>query len=421
MFFKLFLFFCVFLPFQFALNPTAGIDLAMVRVIVPIMFLLWIGWSIKNKKKPLEVTSVSIFLLIFLFLALFSLYFSHHIEWSLRKLLFLFSLSPIYFVAVSIINTRQKLRQTVFALTFGAATIALVGILQFISQFIFGIDKVYTFLSVYITPFFLGNSFSQAVFSYSSWLVHSNETTYMRAFAIFPDSHIFAYFLGMLLPWTIALWLTSKAHKPIFFISSVLIIMADILTFTRGNYLALIIGCLFILPFIYKINIKKLLIGLGFFAIILIFVSQSLIGKRFSSSFDLQEGSNMARISNWQEALSIIAAHPLGVGIGQYSSTVYPEANYRDPIYAHNLYLDIAAELGLPALFVFILFLFFIFTNFWDSAKKQPFFIAGTISIVIFSVHSLVESPLYSVHILPLLMLTAAMSVVAKKIYKIEK
>ena len=119
------------------------------------------------------------------------------------------------------------------------------------------------------------------------------------------------------------------------------------------------------------------------------------VAGRFMSSFDTKEGSNQARISNWHQAVDIIAKHPFGVGIGMYSLAVDSGADYREPIYAHDLYLDIAAELGIISAFVFIAILYFV---------------AGVASITAFGVHSLVESPLYSVHILILFLIIIALS-----------
>jgi len=53
MLYYLFLFFCAFLPLQFALNPATGFDLASVRLVVPLLFLACVYVAIKNKKKLL--------------------------------------------------------------------------------------------------------------------------------------------------------------------------------------------------------------------------------------------------------------------------------------------------------------------------------------------------------------------------------
>ena len=221
---------------------------------------------------------------------------------------------------------------------------------------------------------------------------------------------MFSYYLGMLAPWSIALWATSISHKKLFFFSSVLIILADVFTFTRGSYIALIAGALIILPLVSKNTAIKLITGALMFVFIFALVPHNPVTGRFISSFDAQEGSNQARISNWHQALSIISAHPFGVGIGMYSLAVNPDADYREPIYAHDLYLDIAAELGIVSAFVFIAILYFSFKNFWKAGKKKSFFVAGAFSITVFGVHSLVESPLYSIHILIIFLIIIALS-----------
>jgi O-antigen ligase len=409
MFYEIFLIFCAFIPFQFALNPATGVDLAIIRVIVPIMFLGWVVFALKNNIPLLKKSRITYLLILFLLLAVFSLCFSHNLAWSLRKLFFLLSLAPIYFIAVSVFSEKAKQRKIIIALVCGAAAVALIGVIQFISQFFFGIDPVYSFLAKNSAPFFLGDSFSKAVLAYPSWLVNSGGITYMRAIAIFPDPHMFSYYLGMLAPWSIALWATTISHKKLFFLSSLLIITADIFTFTRGGYIALIVSALVILPLVSRAAAKKLIAGVLLLLCLFVLVPHNPVAGRFISSFDIQEGSNQARVSNWQQALGIISAHPFGVGIGMYSLAVDPSANYREPIYAHNLYLDIAGELGIFTAIIFITLLYFVFNSFWKRSGKNSFFVAGVASITVFGVHSLVESPLYSVHILPLFLIIIAL------------
>ena len=255
MFYYVFIAFCFLLPFQFALNPAQEIDLAIVRIIVPLMFLGWVFLILKNKLN-LEVikNKITYLLGIFILLSIFSLYFSHNFSWSLRKIAFLLSLTPIYFIAISILCTKYRQRNIIISLVGGSVLLSIFGIIQFIAQFIFGIDSVYSFLAQNIAPFFLGNSFSKAVLTYPSWLVNSEGTTYMRVFANFPDPHMFSYYLGLLIPWSIALWATTVSHKKIFFISSFLLILVDVLTFTRGSYIALIASAIIVLPLVISNN-----------------------------------------------------------------------------------------------------------------------------------------------------------------------
>ena len=393
MFYKFFLIFCFLLPFQFALNPFPGVDLAVVRIIIPLFFTVGLFLISKSKSFSFLKNKESYCLLAFLFLAVASLGFSDNLSWSIRKLSFLLSIFPIYFVVAYFLKKQESWRKIFVMLVAGAALLAFFAIIQFFLQFIFGIDSVYAFLAENIAPFFLGNSFSQAVLTYPSWLVNSEGATYMRAVANFPDPHMLSYYFGLLIPWSLALWSTSQNYKKIFLIFSFLLIIADIMTFTRGSYVAIIASSLIIMPIVSKETVKKLIFGIIIFIFLLITMPHGPVTGRFVSSFDLQEGSNQGRILNWEQATKIIVSHPLGVGIGMYSLAIKPEASYREPIYAHNLYLDIAAELGIPALLIFVYFLFLIFKGFWQLAKKNPFFVAGIASLSIFAVHSLVESP----------------------------
>jgi putative inorganic carbon (HCO3(-)) transporter len=103
----------------------------------------------------------------------------------------------------------------------------------------------------------------------------------------------------------------------------------------------------------------------------------SSIYERFSSTFlnkgtigsedikEILEPSAKNRLIAWEGGVGMIKDHPLvGVGYGLFSTTV----PFYAPIYqidAHNTYLIIAAELGLPALILFLLILTIIFKNCW--------------------------------------------------------
>lgn len=402
-------FFIALLPFQFALNPAAGFDLAIARVIIIILFylLLFSKFKFKDFFVGNRITKL---IYIFLFLATLTLAISQNIFWSLRKLAFLFSIFPIYFISLSVFKNKTNQRNIFIALTSGATLIAAVALVQFSSQFVFGIDNVYNFIAKYSAPFFLGNSFSNAVLSYPSWLVASQGNTYMRAFGTFPDPHMLSYYLGLSLSWAVSLAATSNKHAKLFWVSAALILAADIATFTRGGYIALIASAIVVLPLVSKNAIKKIAAAIALVIILFLAVPRNPVAGRLVSSFDTNEGSNQARLSNWDQAALIIKQHPFGVGIGMYSLAVDPTSDYRTPIYAHNLYLDIAAELGILTAIIFISILTTTFFSFWKKAKLDPFFIAGVASITLFSVHSLVESPIYSVHVLPVFLITIALA-----------
>lgn len=418
MFYKLLLLFCLYLPFQLALNAFEGVDLASGRIFVLVLGILWIFESLAKKKLFIPNKIQTLLLFSFIFLNVFSLFFAQNQEWGYRKLLFLLSFIPLYFVATDSISDKKHSDRIIEFLTYGAGLISLIGLVQFSLQFFLGLDETLRLWQSIITPF-LGNSFSQTVFEYQSWLVGISGNTYMRSIAFFPDPHMFSFFLEMILPWSIILIFKSKdtPKKYIFFIISMLIFSADILTFSRGGYLGMFAGLIFTLfifrkSLIQKFSLKKIVAFSIFSLIILgaIFIPNP-ISQRLGSSFSLDEGSNEGRLKNWNEALNIIGNNPLGVGIGNYSLEVKPNTEYREPIYAHNLYFDIAAETGILNALLFIWLLIASILSFIKLGKFDNFYLAGSISLVIFSIHSIFETPLYSIHILPLLLITFSLSV----------
>ncbi len=413
MLFKLILIFCAYLPFQIALNPGAGVDLASSRVFILLAFFAWLVGSLKRKKLSIQNSRTNFFLASFLFLSLFSVVVSKNSDWSIRKLLFLFSVFPLYFVIADLVSTKERMLKLVKYLVWGGFFVAALGIVQFASQFIFGLERTYQFWANYVSPLFLGQNVTQAVLKNPSWLVNISGSTYLRSIATFPDPHMLSFFLGMLLPFALGLFLVSK--KKIYLFVSFVILLADLLTFSRGGYLGLFSGGLVALILLLGKMKKRHKLGVVAFAFVLtgLLLVPGPISQRFFSSFNWKEGSNQGRIETWKKASEVILKHPLlGVGIGNYPLEISATADYRDPIYAHSNYLDIAAETGILSLLAWLGFLGSLFFTF--IKRKDFMFFCAAISIVIFSAHSLVETSIYSPVVLALFLIIAGFVRLAK-------
>jgi len=196
--YKLLLALSLYLPFQIALNPSEGFDVASIRVIIIILFLIWLARGLKKKKINFPLNIPTLLIISFIFLSLFSLFFSTNLDWSGRKILFFLSIFPIYFVAASVLNNREKILKITKYLVLGGSLAAFLGIIQFFSQFVFGLKPIYQFWADYLAVPFLGRTFSQAVLQNPSWLVNISGETYFRATSTFPDPHMFSFFLGLL-------------------------------------------------------------------------------------------------------------------------------------------------------------------------------------------------------------------------------
>lgn len=396
----------LYLPFQVALNPSSGIDLASIRVFILVLFLLWLARSLVKRKVWIKNNFTTGLIITFLFLSSFSILVARNTNWSWRKLAYLFSIFPIYFVAADILKNRDKMVKVIKALVYGGFLASVIGLVQFFLQFLWGREKIYQFWAGQVAPLFLGQSFSQAVLENPSWLVGISGRTYLRATGLFPDPHMFSFFLGLLIP--LALGLALEFKKKRYWIIFLSLLAADILTFSRGGYLGLFAGALMMLILFWgKIGKKYKTVFLVTASLfILLLTIPSPVSSRFLSSFNLREGSNQGRIVMWRKASEVIWEHPwTGTGIGNYPLEVKAAVDYREPIYAHNTYLDIAAETGILNALVWIGLLAASLTGFLRKSKNDPLFLGASISIVIFSVHSLAETGLYSPVVLTTLLL----------------
>lgn len=69
------------------------------------------------------------------------------------------------------------------------------------------------------------------------------------------------------------------------------------------------------------------------------------------------KGAEESRIAVWRAGLHMMAAHPIaGVGLGNFKSLVPQYSRDKNPPdnIAHNAYIEIGAEMGLPTLFAFL-------------------------------------------------------------------
>ncbi len=408
---KLLLLFCLYLPFQLALRPATDIDLASVRIFIPLLFIFWLIQSLKRKRLLIPSSASALFLYSFIFFLSFSLFWAQNPFWGLRKILFVLSIFPLFWLF------SQKFQQKFYWQTFkflalGSFFLALIGLGQFLSQFIFAINNLQNFWGKIISPIFLGPSFSAAVWEHSSWLVNVGGKTIFRAVSIFPDPHMFSFYLGLTAPLALAYYLKTKNKK--FLLVFLLIFIVNLLTFSRGGYLGIIFASFAFLSYFIKknstINFRKAArIAFTIFLFITILATLSPVRQRFLDTFDFQEGSNLGRIELWKKSWQIFKQHPLGVGLGNLPLAIEPTTNYRDPIYAHNLYLDILTESGFFGLIFYLLTI--ISTLVFLFKRRHDWFYLGIFSsLIFFSSYSLVETPLYSVHVLSIFFILLALA-----------
>jgi len=519
----------LYIPFQIALNISAGIDLASGRVFILYLFAVWIIKSLAEKRFVIRFNLQTLLICLFLFIAVFSMLQAWDAERAFRKILVFLSIFPLYFIITSLsisflsgclksskihgiypLGFQKWSRQTMpyetlkgkfhlldgldadknnyiykilNALIISGFILSLIGITQFALQFIIGIDPIINFWSKYVSPVFYGNTFGAEVIANPSWLVNIGGVTVLRAFSLFPDPHMFSFYLGLLIPIALAIVLVNKNNinchselvsesvvdkgsaslqfpkqiirwigrfcgnrqrilkqvqndKHVFlnskFIYLILftMLLAELLTFSRGGYIGMIagIGVTIILLWRYISFNKKIILGLatGILILFLSFTNQSIV-NRFLSSFDFNEGSNIERIKNWNQGYKMFADNFFtGVGIGNYSIYLYPTVEYRTPIYAHNLYLDIGAEMGIFALLVWLLLIGITIWQLFKTGKRSKDAFSRALSfgligsLIWFSAHSFFDTPIYSPTILAIFVVIISLAVMIVKVSSIK-
>jgi len=252
----------------------------------------------------------------------------------------------------------------------------------------------------------------------NTWLAYYGEQLSLRIFSLFPDSHSFPIFLLLGLPaiFAIALKLDKiqnlkqiiKKRMSMHVLWVPAIFLAAILSGTRGIWAASVgvIIVMFVVLYwfkkdsidVYRQNIFKyislyIMVFFLLFAVAYpIFVSpQFLVGKanteifgeRIRSIIDFGETSNNQRIEIWKKSLVSIKQRPLlGVGIGNFP-TVLDQNIFlsRAGSSAHNLYLHIAATMGIPAAVLAIWFLWLLFRKTYKNFLEENQTTASSIYI----------------------------------------
>lgn len=156
------------------------------------------------------------------------------------------------------------------------------------------------------------------------------------------------------LPFIWALWpIAKKYQKYILFVLAAFSVNIIVYTGSRTGYIAFIFF-LFLL-FAAKINIKKIVVSTVLGMLFLTYIPDQYIG-RFETIYTLQEKegrSSEKRIQIMKDALAVFAKHPFGVGIQAFPAVREQYFDMKQD--THNLYLEVATNLGVQGVVVFAL------------------------------------------------------------------
>lgn len=331
-------------------NPFLNFSIHFQEILILIAFIAFFVDIILNKKKlNLGNPLIAIFILSFIVLAQISLISSSKIP--LISLFGVLELIIFFLFYILLIQKYLKISEVINLIIFTALFQSLLAILQFQFQ---------KSLSLGL----LGEPFLSPTQSGIAKIIQ-NGHAYIRGYGTYQHPNILA---GLLI---VSSLLTSYLffYKKNFFMILIWLFqfLGILATFSRSAILSLILVSIFLMVLHLKkklINKKTALFVSIILSIILLF---SLMIVTFSTQFKdiFSQKSVKERIAQNRVALSIIEKNPFGVGYQNYLSAL---DNYQseqplspwDLQPVHNLFLLFISELGIHAVILFLILLFFI-------------------------------------------------------------
>ncbi len=259
----------------------------------------------------------------------------------------------------------------------------------------------------------------------------------VRATASFKDANTLGIYLSALAPLVLGLALYYKkgAKKVIFLLMGILAVCGIVLTYSRPTLLALYVA-LFFMAIVRK---DKLMIWVLLIGILLApFILPSSV-KNWAKDVNynpLRFMCNDDRIAVYQHSLQMIQDRPvLGRGANTFMKNFknynnpphYRDVAVIDYIYAHNIYLHMAGELGFLGLGIFIWFIVALFA----SAKRiysrlkddylKVVLMSLSACILAFLVNGLTESSLYYARVAMIFWYLAGLTLAMGKINDADK
>lgn len=198
---------------------------------------------------------------------------------------------------------------------------------------------------------------------------------------IFYNSIFFSYFLC-----------NSKGYKNK--IGLILCIITNLLTFSRGGLIAMVLVFLFFLLMSKPIKQLKLLVSSIFLLSIIGLIGAMVFKidflKMLSSRIqDFTRDGGSGRFELWNRAIDFFSTHPF-FGIGAFNFKEYNNHYYNDSHFVHNTFLEVLSESGIIGFTMYSLFLFFIMYQMLENnlLTKKPYLLL-TFILFVFQMTSL--------------------------------
>lgn len=197
----------------------------------------------------------------------------------------------------------------------------------------------------------------------SGWVDASqNPDLKVRVYSVFENPNLLAEYLIMIIPISVALFFYSNSYvkKAFFALTTIIMLLCDGMTYARGSWLGLAFSMIL---FILLVDFKKLFLLIPLSIGSLFFMPSSIL-QRIRTMGSLKDSSFIYRFNTLNMSMEILKDYWFsGIGIGYLTFREVAPFYIRtmDPYHTHNTYLQIAIELGIVGIFLFVALMFVLF------------------------------------------------------------
>ncbi len=423
------------IPLFVALPLTEGFDtMANWRILLAVLFLVWFIKAVipRPSIKGLRGVTTRFFALLrmtfgrleyfvstFLLIGLLSLLVATDVTVGFKKLLFLINIFLLFVIIRNLaIKNKEIIPKIINAVKVAIGITLGAGFLQLVMVFFINLHQFWHLWDRQVINVFYGQALSNLLSYSNTWFsYYAYQLPTLRMFSVFPDSHSFAFFCILALPFFLIVIFSpsakSKAKTILSYFLLIICLLAIVFSRSRGAWVSAI-GAFFVfwififlyyspttrsltnffMPRFYKSWQKQLQLILGsliiFFLLLpiasaILFLPQYIqlgqkatlgevsLFERARSIIDWAEASIRGRLEIWQLTVNSIIRNPLlGVGIGNFPVVINEElSSAKRGASAHSLYLDVAAEMGIGALVVLLAIFWLIFRKAWQLFLKS--------------------------------------------------
>ena len=304
----------------------------------------------------------------------------------------------VYYLIVNNVSSKEQLRRLVWALLLGALFVTCYGLYQYFH----GID-----------------------ISALDWVDKEQfPDLTVRVFSTLGNPNLLAAFLVIMMAIAggMALCNRTRIFKILLFLLTILMALCLVYTYSRGAWISILAVALF-----YSIINNRRIMWFFLLLPIIGFFAHNAILERLTSILNPTDTSATMRMALWESTFAMISAKPwLGIGWGAYW-LVYPQYDfYVNDIsvkifHAHNTYLHIAAEIGIPGFLAFMLIAYMHLRKAITVMRANTGCWLGGLMLgavganVAMAINGLTDHILFNTQLCMLFWLTNAMIVVAEK------